>query len=180
MPNIHATARFERTITTIIELAPVVVIRYSREATMGTAHATCPFSDHRPRHVQPSPCSTNSGPAKSGCAGIGALGKEKSPLLERAILASFPARAVELGRVWAGEQHDFFFAVRTHSKPQLVVDNGPKLAMNSVPGTDSWYAAPTIEHLGTLHSFHYVIDGKPFGETLTYRRSASCPIVYPV
>jgi hypothetical protein len=91
------------------------------------------------------------------------LARQKSPLLEHAILASFPARAVELERVWAGEQHDFFFAVRTHSKPQLVIDDGPKLAMNSVPGTDLWYAAPTIEHLGTLHSFHYVIDGKSFG-----------------
>lgn len=91
------------------------------------------------------------------------LARQQSPGLEQAIGASFPARAVELGRVWAGQQHDFFFTVRTHSKPQLVIDDGPELAMNSIPGTDLWYAAPKIERLGTLHSFHYVIDGKPFG-----------------
>jgi enterochelin esterase-like enzyme len=91
------------------------------------------------------------------------LARQKSPLLEQAIHASFPARAVELGRVWAGQQRDFFFTIRTHSKPQLVIDDGPELAMDSIPGTDLWYAAPTIERLGALHSFHYVIDGKPFG-----------------
>jgi hypothetical protein len=91
------------------------------------------------------------------------LARKQSPGLEQAIGASFPARAVELGRVWAGQQDDFFFTVRTHSKPQLVIDDGPELAMNSIPGTDLWYAAPKIERLGTLHSFHYVIDGKPFG-----------------
>lgn len=91
------------------------------------------------------------------------LARQKSPLLEQAIQASFPARAVELGKVWAGQQHDFFFTVRSHSKPQLVIDDGRELAMDSIPGTYLWYAAPMIEHLGTLHSFHYVIDGKPFG-----------------
>jgi enterochelin esterase family protein len=91
------------------------------------------------------------------------LARQKSPLLEQTIQTSFPARAVELGKVWVGQQHDFFFTVRTHSKPQLVIDDGPELAMDSIPGTDLWYAAPMIEHLGTLHSFHYVIDGKPFG-----------------
>lgn len=91
------------------------------------------------------------------------LARRQDPLLEHAIAASFPARAVELGRVWAGQEHDFFFTVRTHSKPQLVIDDGRELAMNSIPGTDLWYAAPKIERLGTLHRFHYVIDGKPFG-----------------
>ncbi len=61
------------------------------------------------------------------------LARQKSPLLEQAIRAAFPARAIELGRVWAGQQHDFFFTVRTHSKPQLVIDDGPELAMDSFP-----------------------------------------------
>lgn len=91
------------------------------------------------------------------------LARQQNPRLEQAIAASFPPRAVELGRVWAGQEHDFFFTVRTHSKPQLVIDDGPELAMDCIPGTDLWYAAPKIERLGTLHSFHYVIDGKPFG-----------------
>jgi hypothetical protein len=71
---------------------------------------------------------------------------------------SLPAQAVELGRVWAGQLNDFFFVVRSQSKPALIIDDNTRVEMRRVSGTDLWYAAPSID-VGRLHSFHYEIDG---------------------
>jgi enterochelin esterase family protein len=94
------------------------------------------------------------------------LANNQSPLLEKAIDETFPAKAVELGRVWIGHQHDFFFAVRAASKPMLFIDDVPGPEMRSLASTNLWYTPARVERLGTLHSFHYKIEGREFGGSL--------------
>jgi enterochelin esterase-like enzyme len=91
------------------------------------------------------------------------MADDHSPLLQQAIDESFPAKAVELGRVWVGERHDFFFAVRTVRKPTLVIDDVPGPEMQSLGSTSLWYAHARIERVGALHSFYYRVEGKQFG-----------------
>jgi hypothetical protein len=94
------------------------------------------------------------------------LADSHSPRLLEAIERAFPEKAVELGRVWIGERHDFFFAVRVSSKPMLLIDDVPGPEMQNVRGTNLWYAHAHIERLGALHSFYYKVDGEKFGGSL--------------
>jgi enterochelin esterase-like enzyme len=94
------------------------------------------------------------------------LADSHSPKLLEAIERAFPEKAVELGRVWIGERHDFFFAVRVSSKPMLLIDDVPGPEMQNVRGTNLWYALAHIERLGALHSFYYKVDGEKFGGSL--------------
>jgi enterochelin esterase family protein len=91
------------------------------------------------------------------------MADDHSPLLQQAIDESFPAKAVELGRVWVGDRHDFFFAVRTIRKPTLVIDDVPGPEMQSLGSTNLWYAHARIKRVGALHSFYYRVEGKQFG-----------------
>jgi enterochelin esterase family protein len=94
------------------------------------------------------------------------LAKNHNPTLKQAIEDTYPARALELGRVWSGYLHDFFFAVRAPSRPTIVIDDQPGPEMQSIPGTDLWYVTPRTERLGALHGFHYQLNGKDFGGNL--------------
>lgn len=94
------------------------------------------------------------------------LAKSDSPSLEEAIRASFDAKDLKDGTAWSGHGPDFFFALEAASQPSLVVDGAPGAAMQHRGGSDLWYASAHIEPVGRLHSFHYVVQGKPFGGRL--------------
>jgi enterochelin esterase-like enzyme len=102
----------------------------------------------------------------SSAVTLGQLADSHSPMLLAAIERAFPEKAVELGRVWIGERHDFFFAVRVSTKPALIIDDVPGPEMQNVDGTNLWYAHASIEKLEALHSFYYRVDGKKFGGSL--------------
>ena len=91
------------------------------------------------------------------------LANDRSPLLQQAIEDTYPAKAIELGRVWSGFLHDFFFAVRAPARPTIFIDDQPGPEMQSIKGTDLWYVALQIQRVGALHSFHYRLEGKDFG-----------------
>ena len=42
----------------------------------------------------------------------------------------------------------------------------PVRRCSNSPASDLWYAAAHIEHLGKLHSFHYMVNGANFGGKL--------------
>src|SRR5258708_10159440 len=117
--------------------------------------------------------------AIAACAQHGALADEKStatqlvelaktpgPGLRDAIAATFDAKDLKEGTAWAGHGPDFFFALESTAKPQLLIDATPGPQVQQLAGSSLWYAAARIEQLGKLHSFHYLIDGKQFGGTL--------------
>ena len=91
------------------------------------------------------------------------LAKSDSPALEEAIRASFDAKDLKGGTAWSGRGPDFFFDLEAASQPSLVVDGAPGAPMQHRGGSDLWYASAHIETVGRLHSFHYVVQGKPFG-----------------
>ena len=95
-----------------------------------------------------------------------ALAKAHSPELRAAIEASFDARELKEGTAWAGRGPEFFFAVDAASAPSLVIDEAAGPAMQSLPGSNLWYAAARIEPVGRLHQFHYVVNGATFGGRL--------------
>jgi enterochelin esterase family protein len=94
------------------------------------------------------------------------LAKDKSPGLKAAIEETFAAKDLQAGTAWIGHLHDFFFAVRSASRPVLMIDDASGAAMEPIKGTDLWYAAAQIERLGALHTFRYQVDGKDFGGSL--------------
>ena len=95
-----------------------------------------------------------------------ALANSKSPDLLEAIRASMDAKDLRSGTAWLGRGAEFFFATEASSKPTLVIDHAPGPQMQSLTGSNLWYAAACIEQLGKLHSFHYLIDGTKFGGRL--------------
>ena len=66
------------------------------------------------------------------------------------------------GTAYAGKGSEFLFAVEAKSAPRLIVDEAPGGAMKRIKGSDLWVGAANLK-TGTLHSFSYLIDGKPFG-----------------
>ena len=105
------------------------------------------------------------GPARTATELV-QLAKANSPELQKGIEDTYPAKAIELGRVWSGHLHDYFFTVRAASRPVLLIDDAPGPAIQPIPSTNLWFAAAQIEQLGRLHSFRYQIDGKDFGGTV--------------
>lgn len=94
------------------------------------------------------------------------LAKSKSPNLRTAITDSFDAKDLKEGTAWAGHGSDFFFATQASSQPSLLIDDAPGPQMQSLAGSDLWYAPAHIEPVGKLHSFHYMVNGAPFGGKL--------------
>jgi len=64
--------------------------------------------------------------------------------LKQAIAASFNARQLAAGTAWAGQGHDFFFAVQADSQPSLFIDQAPGPEMRRAEGGGLWYAAAKI------------------------------------
>ena len=95
------------------------------------------------------------------------LARSNSPALQDAIRSSFEAKDLQEGTAWAGHGPDFFFALEVSAQPSLVVDdNTAALEMKHLDGSDLWYATEHIEPVGRLHSFHYTVNGAPFGGRL--------------
>ena len=94
------------------------------------------------------------------------LAKSASPSLRDAIPSTFDAKDLKEGTAWAGHGPDFFFAVQSQPKPQLVIDGSPGPQMQQFSGSDLWYTPARIEQLGKLHSFYYMVNGAKFGGKL--------------
>ena len=99
--------------------------------------------------------------------------------LGAAVEATFDAKDLKAGTAWVGHGPDFFFATEAASQPMLVIDDGTVAPMQVVSGAGPpvWYAVGHAEPVGTLHSFHYLIDGKSFGGRLDL--PAYAPLWYP-
>ena len=65
------------------------------------------------------------------------------------------------GTAFTSEQEKFLFAVRMEREPRLFLDEapGPKMIL----GSDGVWTAKANLETGTVHSFHYEVDGKKFG-----------------
>ncbi len=94
------------------------------------------------------------------------LAKSDSPQLREAIQSSFAAKDLQEGTAWAGHGPDFFFAVQASSEPALVIDANQSAPMKHLTGSDLWYATAHIDPVATLHAFHYIVNGAPFGGRL--------------
>jgi enterochelin esterase family protein len=105
----------------------------------------------------------DAGAEKLGTQQLMALALPPSPQLEKGIEDSFSEKDLDGGVAWSGHLDDFFFAVRSQTKPALFIDDRPGPAMATIEGTRLWYAAVKIDALGDLHSFHYEVEGKRFG-----------------
>lgn len=73
---------------------------------------------------------------------------------------ALPRAAMEKGEAWASQEGDFAFAVIAASEPKIVVDEGAPAAMKREG--DRWVYRTKLR-TGTIHRFHYLVNGKPFG-----------------
>jgi len=103
---------------------------------------------------------------KSNATQLVAMAKAADPKLRDAITTTFEVKDLKEGTAWAGRGSDFFFAVATAAKPQLVIDGADGPPMQQIAGSDLWYSAARIEQVGKLHAFHYLIQGTKFGGKL--------------
>jgi enterochelin esterase-like enzyme len=94
------------------------------------------------------------------------LAKTNSPGLKDAIANTLDTKELKDGTAWVGHGPDFFFATSATSKPSLFIDGAAGPLMQSLAGTELWYASARVEPVGRLHSFHYLIDGAKFGGRL--------------
>jgi len=125
------------------------------------------------------PANARIGPHPRSATELIELASNHSPLFRQAIEETYPAKALELGRVWSGHLHDFFFAVRASARPTIILDDQPGPPMQSLAGTDLWYATAHIERLGALHDFHYQLEGKNFGGS-SHNMPAFTDLSYPI
>jgi enterochelin esterase-like enzyme len=95
-----------------------------------------------------------------------ALSKSNPAGLREAIQSSFDDKDLKAGTAWTGHGTDFFFATEAPSQPELLIDGKSAPPMQRAHGSDLWYAVATIEKLGALHSFYYIVAGAKFGGKL--------------
>ncbi len=122
-----------------------------------------PASEQNDNYCFGCPSSSQNGTHPHPALGLIQLAHDHSPQLQKAIEDTYPAEPLTLGRVWSSHGQDFFFALRAAGRPTLLIDDQPGPTMQSVPGSDLWYATAVIEHLGGVHSFRYGLNGKEFG-----------------
>ena len=112
-------------------------------------------------------CATLQGTERSSVTELIDLARSGSPRLQDAVASTFDSKRLAEGTAWLGHGPDFFFALRTQSKPELLIDGSPGPAMQNLGGnSDLWYAIAHIEALGKLHSFYYLVNDKRFGGSL--------------
>jgi enterochelin esterase-like enzyme len=68
--------------------------------------------------------------------------------------------ALEKGEAWASREGDFLFAIVSAKEPRIVVDEGAPQKMSREG--DKWVYRAKLR-TGTIHRFHYLIDGAAFG-----------------
>lgn len=94
------------------------------------------------------------------------MAKANDPKLPDAIAATFDEKNLKAGTAYVSHGPDFFFAVEAPTAPGLLIDDRGDTLMQSLKDGTLWYAATTIEPVGRLHSYHYVVNGVNFGGTL--------------
>ena len=96
------------------------------------------------------------------------LASAHSPTLPQAITSTFDAKDLKEGTAWASHGPDFFFATEAPAQPTLVIDDAPATGtqMQPLTGSNLWYGVAHVEPIGTLHSFHYLVNGALFGGRL--------------
>jgi enterochelin esterase family protein len=103
---------------------------------------------------------------KKSAAELIDLAKSNPAGLRDAIPASFDPKNLKEGTAWSGHGPDFFFVIATPSQPTLMIDGSPGPALQRLAGSEYWYATASIEPVGKLHSFYYLINGTKFGGRL--------------
>src|SRR5580704_4115948 len=103
---------------------------------------------------------------KSSATRLVELARSNSPALRDAVTATFDPKDLKEGTAWIGHGPDFFFATEAPSQPELFVDGAAGPKMQSLSGSDVWYAPARIEPVGKLHAFYYVVSGVKFGGRL--------------
>jgi len=91
------------------------------------------------------------------------LAKSHDPGLQQAITATFDNKDLDKGTAWTSHGADFFFSLRSASKPILMIEDAAGPEMQHLAATDLWYVPAQIEALDKIHSFYYVVDGAKFG-----------------
>ena len=106
------------------------------------------------------------GQQKLTAPGLLALAEANSPTLPEAIRATFTPRDLHDGTASASRGPDFFFALESPTPPTLVLDEATTIPTHTIPNTNLYYATAHNVPTAQLHSFHYLVDGKPFGGRL--------------
>src|SRR6266850_7248889 len=94
------------------------------------------------------------------------LAKSNQADLRSGVEASFDPKDLKDGTASTGHGPDFFFATEAASQPSLIIDEASGPPMQHLDGSALWYTPAHIEAVGRLHSFHYFLEGKPFGGRL--------------
>ncbi|MBS1851343.1 MAG: esterase [Acidobacteria bacterium] len=94
------------------------------------------------------------------------LAKSNPSALPAAIPATFEAKKLEEGTAWLGHGADYFFAMETATKPELLLDGVAGPPMQRIAASDLWYAIVHLEPVDAAHTFHYLVDGQKFGGSL--------------
>ncbi len=89
-------------------------------------------------------------------------GKPQSPEFQQAIQRLMKDEDVAQGRAIFGEGPRFIWVAQADSAPELYVNDEPFARLESIPGTNRWFATGSLK-AGTSHNFHYRIGGRSFG-----------------
>ena len=68
------------------------------------------------------------------------LAQSHSAALADGINATFSPTELQEGTAWAGQGHDFFFALQSAVPPTLVIDGAPGPQMQPLSAGGLWYA----------------------------------------
>ena len=88
-----------------------------------------------------------------------------SPATGQAIIASLGQANIQKGMAFASQGPDFVFAVDSTSPPALFIDDMQQPPMKKLSGSNVWVGTAHLK-TGWSHTFHYVVEGKPFGGNL--------------
>jgi enterochelin esterase family protein len=102
-------------------------------------------------------------PPKLQAPDLIALASSGKPGLRDAVNASFDAKALQDGTAYSSHGQQFFFALQTDAQPSLVIDDSAAAAMKHIPDSKLWYATARDVRTGAAHTFHYMVNGAPFG-----------------
>ena len=109
-----------------------------------------------------------------------ALADAHSPDLRAAIDSTFDAKDLKDGNAWAGHGPDFFFAVESASAPALVVDDAAAAPMQSLAGSQLWYALLALMRSRAFISFTTSSTAQTSAAVSISRPSDRLPILNPV
>ena len=93
------------------------------------------------------------------------LARSKPGALEAGIRSTFDEKALQAGTARTGYGPDFFFAIESAGKPQLLIDGVPGSEMKPVANGQLWYGTAQLA-VGQLHSFYYTVNGAHLGGSL--------------